>query len=202
VTHPDDFAGTWSTAPDPVDFRDFQRINLYRPGENMYVDTAGKRRPLARRGDRVLLWYKGFADMEWTLGYGGQLHSFEAVFSPRGKDGKPLLLWNRKTGRIDTNVAKTWEEYDIRLVLERNWKTLGPQLAGKLHVHVGDQDTFYLDGATVLLKQSLEKLGSDAVVEIHVGKDHGSLMTPQLRARIRREMVATFLKHHPDWPGR
>ena len=157
---------------------------------------------MAVRGNRVGWGYKGFADMEWTMGYGGQLHSFEAVFSPRGKDGKPLLLWDRKTGRINTDVAKTWEKYDIRLVLERNWKTLGPKLAGKLHVHVGDQDTFYLDGATVLLKQSLEKLGSDAVVEIHAVTDHGSLMTPQLRDRIRREMVAAFLKHTPAWPRR
>ena len=38
VTYPEVFGGTWSTAPDPVDFRDFQRINLYRSGENMYVD--------------------------------------------------------------------------------------------------------------------------------------------------------------------
>jgi Putative esterase len=200
VSHPDFFAGTWSTAPDPVDFRDFQQIDLYNPGENMYVDAEGKPRPLARVNGKVRLWYKGFADMEWTLGPGGQLHSFEAAFSPRGKDGKPLLVWNRKTGKVNTDVARTWEKYDIRLVLERNWKTLGPKLAGKLHVFMGDQDTFYLDGATVLLKESLEKPGSDAIVEIHQGKDHGSLMTPKLRRRIRREMVATFLKHHPEWP--
>ncbi|MBT4865098.1 MAG: hypothetical protein HON53_08275, partial [Planctomycetaceae bacterium] len=91
VSHPDFFGGTWSTAPDPVDFRDFQRINLYRKAENMYVDADKKRRPLARVNGQVRLWYKGFADMEWVLGYGGQLHSFEAAFSPRGKDGKPLL---------------------------------------------------------------------------------------------------------------
>lgn len=202
ITYPDLFAGTWSTAPDPVDFRDFQRINLYRPGENMYVDRDGERRPLARRNGRVALWYKDFADMEWTLGHGGQLHSFEAVFSPRAADGKPALLWDRKTGRIDPEVARAWRKYDIRLVLERNWKMLAPKLAGKLHVHMGEKDTFYLEGATILLKQSLEELGSDAVVEIHPGKDHGSLMTRELRERIRREMVETFLKHRPDWPER
>ena len=201
VSHPDFFGGTWSTAPDPVDFRDFQRINLYRKAENMYVDAERKQRPLARVNGQVRLLYKGFADMEWVLGYGGQLHSFEAAFSPRGQDGKPLLVWNRKTGTVNTEVAKTWEKYDIRLVLQRNWKTLGPKLAGKLHVYMGDEDTFYLDGATVLLKESLEKIGSDAVVEIHKGKDHGSLMTRKLRARLRSDMVQTFLKHHPEWPG-
>ncbi|MCA9068185.1 MAG: hypothetical protein KDA84_04645, partial [Planctomycetaceae bacterium] len=81
VTYPDTFGGTWSTAPDPVDFRDFQRINLYKAGENMYRDAEDKPRPLARFNGRVLLWYRDFDHMETVLGPGGQLHSFEAVFS-------------------------------------------------------------------------------------------------------------------------
>ncbi len=198
VRWPETFAGTWSTAPDPVDFRDFQRINLYQPGENMYVDSEKQRRPLARTNGRVLLWYDNFAKMEHVLGYGGQLHSFEAVFSPRKKDGTPALVWDRETGRVDTEVARTWEKYDIRLILERNWDTLGPKLAGKLHVFMGDADTFYLEGATIRLKDTLERLDSDAVVEIHQGKDHSSLMTAELRKRIRTEMAETFLKAHPE----
>jgi Putative esterase len=201
VTYPEAFGGVWSTSPDPVDFRDFQRINLYRAGENMYVDPDGNRRPLARNGSQVLIWYDDFAWMEHVAGPGGQLHSFEAVFSPRGPDGKPLLLWNRETGEIDTAVAETWKPYDIRLILEEHWHELGPKLRGKLHVFVGDQDTFYLDGATVLLKEALQRLGSDAVVEIHPGKDHGSLLTRQLRDRIRHEMAQTFLKNFPNGTG-
>ena len=196
VAYPDHFAGTWSTAPDPVDFRDFQRINLYRSGENMYVDGQGERRPLARVRGQVMLWYRGFADMEWVLGPGGQLHSFEAVFSPRGKDGTPQLVWDRKTGAVNTEVAKTWEKYDIRLILERDWKTLGPKLKGKLHVFMGDMDTFYLEGATVLLKKSLEQLKSDAVIDMYPGKDHFNLLDSTMRSRIRREMVDAFLAVH------
>ena len=199
VTYADHFGGVWSTAPDPVDFRDFQRINLYRPGENMYVDADGRERPLARMRGRVAIWYRSFARMESTLGHGGQLHSFEAVFSPRGEDGTPLPLWDRETGTINTQVAKTWEKYDIRLVLERNWKTLGPKLRGKLHVFMGEADTFYLEGATILLAEALKELASDAVVEIHPGKDHGSLMTRRLLDRIRAEMVAAFLGQHPKY---
>ncbi|MDA1018059.1 MAG: alpha/beta hydrolase-fold protein, partial [Planctomycetota bacterium] len=187
VAYPDHFAGTWSTAPDPVDFHDFQRIDLYRPRENMYVDGQGERRPLARVRGQVMLWYRGFADMEWVLGPGGQLHSFEATFSPRGKDGKPSLVWDRKTGAVNTEVAKTWEKYDIRLILERNWKTLGPKLKGKLHVFMGDMDTFYLEGATIRLKESLAKLKSDAVVDIYPGKDHFNLLDSTMQLRIRRE---------------
>jgi len=194
VTYPDVFNGTWSTAPDPVDFRDFQRIDLSRPGENMYVDSAGARRPLARVGGKTVVWYDDFARMEEVLGPGGQLHSFEAVFSPRGSDGRPRLIWDRETGAVDAAVAETWQRYDIRRVLEENWPTLGPKLAGKLHVFMGDQDTFYLEGATKLLKGTLEKLGSDAVVEIHPGADHSTLMTEELKARIPREMSERFLR--------
>src|SRR5207302_3786661 len=121
-----------------------------------------------------------------------QLRAFEAVFSPKGADGQPLKLWDRQTGKIDPAVAKTWERYDIRLILEKNWPKLGPKLAGKIHVYMGGQDTFYLEGATLLLKQSLAQLGSDAVIEIFPGKDHGSLMTTALRNRIATEMANQF----------
>ena len=189
VTYPDFFGGTWSTAPDPVDFRDFQRVNIYDPKDNLFVDEKGEPRPLARKGKQILVRYKPFNDMEVVMGRGGQLFSFEAVFSPKGPDGKPMPLWNRTTGVIDPAVAKNWERYDIRLVLERNWKTLGPKLKGKLHVYMGAEDTFYLEGATRYLQQSLKTLGSDAVVEIFPGRDHGNLMDAAMRQRIASEMA-------------
>jgi hypothetical protein len=193
VTYPDVFAGCWSTAPDPVDFRDFQMVNIYKDS-NIFTDANGKERPLARRDGKPALFYKPFSDMEEYMGRGGQLGSFEAVFSPRGPDGRPLKLWDRKTGLIDPKVARAWEKYDIRLVLERNWKTLGPKLAGKVHVYMGDEDTFYLDGATRLLKGSLEKLQSDAVVELFPKRHHGNLVDSALRKRMNEEMATAARK--------
>jgi S-formylglutathione hydrolase FrmB len=201
ITYPDRFGGTWSTSPDPVDFRDFQMIDLYPSGENFYVDRAGKPRPLARIGGRVMLNFPDFAQMEDVLGPGGQLHSFEAVFSPRGRDGQPQLLWDRRTGAIQSDVARTWEKYDIRLVLERNWKALAPKLAGKIHVFMGANDTFYLEGATRLLQESLTRLGSDAVIEIDPGKNHFTLLDADLTKRIRTEMTEAFLKVFPARPA-
>jgi pimeloyl-ACP methyl ester carboxylesterase len=188
VTYPDRFGGVWSTSPDPVDFREFQQINIYAPGENMYRDRAGNRRPIARIGTLPAIYYDRFSKMDDVIGWGSQLGSFEAVFSPLGKDGRPRRLWDRTTGSIDPEVAKAWQSYDIRLVLERNWPALGPKLKGKLHVIVGGFDTFYLDGAVKLLKESLAKLGSDAVVEIIPGRDHGNVLSPELAERIDREM--------------
>ena len=56
----------------------------------------------------------------------------------------------------------------------------------------GDLDTFYLDGPAKLLKASLESLGSDAVVEIVSGRDHGSVMDAKLAERLDREMNAAL----------
>jgi S-formylglutathione hydrolase FrmB len=197
VTYPDFFGGVWSTSPDPVDFRDFQRIDLTKPGTNMFIDAEGKPHPLARRGQEPTLFYKPFSDMEEVLGHGGQLGSFEAVFSPRGPDGRPARLWDRQTGAIDPAVARAWEAYDIRLKLERNWQALAPKLVGKLHVYMGGNDTFFLEGATRLLGEALQKLGSDAVVEIIPGKDHTSLLDGKLRKRIAAEMATQSRRSSP-----
>ncbi len=201
VTYPDTFGGTWSTSPDPVDFRDFQRIDLYAPGENMFRDREGKRRPIARMGRIPALWYDDFSRMDDVIGWGGQLGSFEAVFSPRDAAGRPRRLWSRSTGAIDPAVAHAWEAYDIRLVLERNWPTLGPKLKGKLRVITGDVDTFYLEGAVKRLKESLERLGSDAVVEIIPNRDHGTVLEPALVKRLDREMNAKVAEWLPRPAG-
>jgi S-formylglutathione hydrolase FrmB len=178
VAYPATFGGVWSTAPDPVDFRDFQRIDLYAPKANTFVDAQGEKRPLARTGGKPSLYYQPFSDMEVVMGRGGQLFSFEAVFSPRGA--------------VDPKIAAHWRRYDIRLILEQHWPKLAPQLAGKLHIYMGAEDTFYLEGATRLLGEALKQLGSDAVVEIVPGRDHGTLMSAAMRQRIAREMAAAF----------
>lgn len=193
VTYPDMFNGVWSTAPDPVDFRDWQGTNIYdEGGASVFFDSEGNKRPLARRGKTPMVWYPDFCKMDDVMARGGQLRSFEAVFSPRGEDGLPVKCWDRKTGKVNPEVVNYWKQYDISLKLEKNWAELSPKLAGKIHVYMGDLDTFYLEGATKLLGERLKKLGSDAVVEIFPGKDHGSLMTKELRQRILREMSAKF----------
>ena len=64
---------------------------------------------------------------------------------------------------------------------------------------MGDVDTFYLEGATRLLKQSLENLGSDAVVEIHAGKDHSSLANRWNRLRLRAAVPETPARPNSVW---
>ncbi len=188
ITYPQSFHGCWAHVPDPVDFRDFQRIDLYAPGVNMFHDARDLARPLARRGEQVLLHYREFVDMETALGPGGQIHSFEAAFSPRGLDGQPQALFDRNSGAVDPRVATAWKPFDIRLILEQRWPTLGPQLAGKLHIFAGEDDQFLLDGAVRNLQTTLARLGSDAEVMVVPGMSH-----TLYRAAIR-PMFATILR--------
>jgi len=183
ITYPDFFGGCWSHCPDPVDFRDFQYMNLYEAGTNFYTLPDGGRRPLGRRGNSITLYYREFVALETVLGPGGQIHSFEAVFSPRGADGKPLLVFDRATGNVNVEVAETWKKYDIRYVLENNWDALGPKLSGKVHVYAGEVDNFYLERSVGLLKESMTKLGSDAVIEIVPGMGH-TVHMPAVRAMV------------------
>ncbi|MHC4129040.1 MAG: alpha/beta hydrolase-fold protein [Planctomycetota bacterium] len=196
VRYPELFGGAWSVAPDPVDFRSFQRVNLYTPGINLYVDEHGDPRPIMRGQDRVAMWFEPFARMEWVRGDGGQLGAFEAVFSPRGPDGRPLPLFDRATGAVDPAAAEAWKRYDIRMVLEENWNDLRPYLAGKLNVFVGDRDNFYLENAVELLQAWQVSAGADAVVEIVPGRNHSNLFDPQLQERIVSELLTTFERHH------
>ena len=73
--------------------------------------------------------------------------------------------------------------------MEDNKDALFGKLKGKIHVYMGDKDTFYLEGATRLLGDTLKKLGSDATVVLFAGKDHSSLMDAELRTRINKEMA-------------
>jgi S-formylglutathione hydrolase FrmB len=199
ITYPDAFGGTWSTAPDPVDFRDFTGVNIYAD-ENAYADAAGEDIPLIRRNEEWVATIREFCTNEFAQQeYGGQFASFNAVFSPRADDGRPMRLFDVETGAIDHAVAEAWRRYDIREILAEHWATLGPKLAGKLHVYCGLEDTFRLEGATRLLQEQLEALGSDAEVLLVEGRDHGNLFAPHpelwpegMLVRIYREMAERY----------
>ena len=140
VTHPDFFGGAWSISPDPVDFRNFVGIDL-TPGstDNVYHHD------FIRVHGQAMMTFEEFARRELVIGrYGGQLASFEWVFSPKGDDGEPMRFFDRTTGALDQSVLSAWEKWDVRKVLERDWQTLGPRLQGKLHLIVGAEDNFWL----------------------------------------------------------
>ncbi len=172
--YPKMFGGTWSTSPDPSDFHFFSTVDLYGPNANMYRKPDGTLHPIIRDHGVPLTSMKDLAGLESVIGpYGGQLASFEWVFSPRGKDGRPQPLFDRVTGDIDPSVAAYWRShYDIVQRLNKNWKTIGPDLKGKIHLIVGTDDTFYLDGAAHSLQATLDRLGGDPHFIFLPGRSH------------------------------
>lgn len=190
ITYPEYFGGTWSTGPDPVDFRYFQLVNIYEH-DNAYWDSHGRARPSMRVGDEIVLSIREENRYEYVTGPGGQWLSWFAVFGPRGEDGEPQRLWDPLTGQIDRQVARQWRDYDIRLQLEQNWPELQPHLQDKLHIIGGAEDNFYLELALRELKDFLDEQDHGGYVEIHPG-DHGSFRTPELMMRIYEEMARNY----------
>lgn len=189
VTYPTVFGGTWSTSPDPVDFRDFTNIDLTKD-TNVYKKPNGIENALVRMDGKVVETFGDYAQQEEVLGsYGGQIASFEWVFSPRGADGRPEPMFDRKTGEINRAIAEEWEQhFDISRKLRTESKELVPALKGKIHVIVGTADTFYLDGPVCLLEKAIAPLGYNAHFTYLEGRTHFDLYVGGLEEKIAKEM--------------
>jgi hypothetical protein len=207
VFYPDFFAGAWSHAPDPVDFRAYELIDVYRD-DNAYVNRHGFPRPAMREtnGDTVYD-VRHEVQLERVLGRGGRWElsgrdwaSWNATFGPRGADGLPKPLWDGASGKIDRAVLEHWKKYDLRLVLEKDWPTLGPKLRGKVHVWVGDADDYFLNNAVHLLDNFLTKAkpAYEGKITYGPGKGHGwrGLSDKALAA----EMAAAVERGRPAKP--
>jgi len=88
---------------------------------------------------------------------GGQWDIWEATYSPVGPDGYPKRLWNKETGEIDKSVAQQWKKYDMAETLRTYWPALGPKIGSKLHLYIGDMDSYYLNDAVEKLNEFLSK---------------------------------------------
>jgi S-formylglutathione hydrolase FrmB len=182
VFYPDFFNGTWSGFPDGVDFRAFQLIDIYAD-DNAYVNKHGFERPSARdlngdtqftiRHECQMENVMGQAD-SWTMS-GQQWGAWNATYGPRGADGRPAALWDPKTGKINRDCVEHWKRYDLRLVMEQNWKTLGPKLKGKITIWVGEADNYFLNNAVHMLDAFLSKADPPYGGKIiyGAGKGHG-----------------------------
>jgi enterochelin esterase-like enzyme len=177
IDYPRIFGGTWSTSPDPSDFRDFTGVDLYAPHANVYHRPDGTAYPLVRMHGKVIDTFEQFARLEQVLGpYGGQMASFDWVFSPRGAGGRPEPMFDRATGEVDPKVVAYWRtHYDLAHIAKATWAKRGAPLKGKIHVYVGTADTFYLDGAARKLDVVLQQLGADAHFTFREGRSHFDL---------------------------
>ena len=166
VLYPDFYGGTWSLCPDGVDFRYHQIVNVYSDSNAYFMDRGSwvrVERPDSRRPDgNVTTMMKDENRYELAVGdharSGGQWDIWEATYGPVGDDGYPSPIWDKRTGVIDRRVAAYWKEhFDLRNILETNWPTLGPKVANKINVYVGDADTYFLNMGVHMLDGFLKK---------------------------------------------
>ena len=164
IFYPDEFNGAFGACPDPIDFRAYTVVDIYKDKNAYFLEGAHQRVP--RPGMRNYLGHVSVTlqDMnylELALGTnsrsGEQWDIWEAVYSPVGPNGYPKRLFDKVTGAIDPEVAKYWQEhYDLRYIVERDWARLGPKLRGKLRIYVGDMDTYYLNNGVYLMEDFLK----------------------------------------------
>jgi pimeloyl-ACP methyl ester carboxylesterase len=178
--YPTVFAACWASSPDPVDFRDYQKVNLYE-NEDLIYDKEGNLRMVATVAGRIP-WAssKQVYQAERVIYRGEQMHSFDAVFSARGKDGNPERICDPFTGVMDQKVFEHWKNYDLSLYLRTNWDKLKNDLDGKIRVTVGEQDNFLLNGAVHLLDKEMKTLNANMKFEYFPG-DHFTVGTPEYR---------------------
>ncbi len=163
--YPDDFNGCFAACPDPIDFRSFCLVDIYKDKNAYYYDSDYKQLPRPSHRNylgQIQSTMQESNYYELALGTktrsGQQWDIWEAVYSPQGEDGYPKRIFDKITGEIDPAVAAYWKEnYDLRYILERDWATLGPKLEGKIHIYCGDMDNYYLNNAVYQMEAFLKK---------------------------------------------
>ncbi|MBY0263599.1 MAG: hypothetical protein K2Q20_14735, partial [Phycisphaerales bacterium] len=205
LNYPKTFTAAFSSAPDPIDFRRFQTVDIYT-AKNMYAGdparlniqpinpdpTQWAATPSFRKGTKPVMTVRQENWGEMVLGpnqtSAQQWHSWQAVFGPRVGDqgwgkGHPAALYDAKSGVIDPAVAERYRRYDLGHLLRTSPDTYLPIWRDCIHLVVGDLDSFYLNEAVALAKADLEKLGVKDSITIVPGADHGSVYaSPALSA--------------------
>jgi S-formylglutathione hydrolase FrmB len=163
--YPDEFNGCFAACPDPVDFRSYCLVDIYKDKNAYWYESDFKKLPKPSHRNylgQIQATMQESNHLELALGTksrsGQQWDIWEAVYSPQGDDGYPKRIFDKLTGDIDHSVAEYWKEhYDLRYILERDWATLGPKLKGKIHIYCGDMDNYYLNDAVYKMEDFLKK---------------------------------------------
>jgi len=168
IQRPDFFGGAWCLYPDPVDFRRNQLVdnygdtNAFTPNQN--TPPIPERYMMRTPEGQPQVTEREMSQLEAVLGSrarsGQQFDAWDAAYGPIGADGYPIRLWDRRTCHIDKAVAAYWRDkgYDLTWYMKTNWPKIGPSLAGRVHVYVGDMDNHYLNLAVYAMEAEAAKL--------------------------------------------
>jgi hypothetical protein len=199
--YPDHYNGAFVACPDPVDFHAYSTVDLYDQPNMFYLQGAQKRveQPSMRNYlGQTLITVRDNVQYEAALGdhgrSGDQFDVWQAVFSPVGVDGLPQPIFDKTTGEIDHHTAAYWRtHYDLDAMLQRDWKTLGPKLQGKIHLYVGSDDTYMLNDAVYLMQDFLDKTGTPG---------YGVPYEGEVKYGPRAEHCWNGDPDHPNWYSR
>lgn len=208
------FGFAWSSAPDPVDFRSFQGVNIYEDA-NMYTDASGAERPSFVQGGKMSMSIRQETGAEDIIGPDNtsaqQWDSWFAAWGPRNARGNPADLFDPRTGAINRLSAQRYRSFDIGLKFREDSRRFGPILRDQCRIVVGTADEFGLDKAVALLNKDLDawvksnpapagsKTAALAGIQIVEGKTHGSIFqTPEML--LFPEQMLDYLKSHGHVP--
>ncbi|MEY3021193.1 MAG: hypothetical protein RIS86_389 [Planctomycetota bacterium] len=205
TTYPETFGRAWASAPDPVDFTAFGRIdltqasNLFRGIDGSPVPAA--RAPLGPDSDLATMLVEDEYASERAIDPDGrsgeQWSAWEAMWSPFDPArGGPRALCDPATGALDPRTVEAWSAHDLARRLEADPARLAPILARRARILCGTRDTYYLNEAVARLKARLEHALSRlpdadaaeaASIELLAGLTHDSAY-PVAQMRFHREM--------------
>ncbi len=210
VFHPKFFGGAWVFDPDPIDFRSFQQVNVYKDDTAFEYRPSGawlgSPRPWSRTpAGQVRSTIKDVSHYEEMIGpksrSGYQLDGWWAVWGPMDKEGYPAPLWDMRTGKIDHSVAEYMRQHDADLsyYIRTHWPQIGPDLVGKLHFFVGDMDSYYLNLAVYrmedFLKTTKNPYYAGSFAYGRPMKGHG--WHPMTWEQLMRDIAAQVAKNSP-----
>lgn len=204
--YPDTYGGVWSGYPDSLDFHAHQVINVYDDPNAYYNEHSWVRveRPAAREISGDIIWTTA-QENHWELAMGthgrsmGQWDVWDAVYGPQGADGYPAAPWDKVTGVIDHSVTDAWRPFDLTDYVQKNWSTLGPKVTGKMHVYVGDADTYFLNNGVNLFDAAVSKLSAPAAdAQFVYGRNQPHGWSPWTTPELFGIMASYIDQHSPD----
>ena len=166
VFYPTEYNGCYAACPDPIDFRAYTVVDIYKD-KNAYYDEGPV--PQGQAAWPPQLSGTHLIDrLKMSIGS-------SSCSGPRvdpgssGTSGRPSIRrWVRTAipGASGTRrpASSTTRSPSIGAIittcdyiLERDWPKIGKQLEGKINIYVGDMDNYYLNNAVYLMEDILKK---------------------------------------------
>ena len=166
VFYPDHFNGAYIACPDPIDFRAYTVVDIYKDTNAYYTEGPWARVPrpgLRNYLGHVAITLEAMNQLELVLGTKGrsgqQWDIWEAVYSPVGDGRLPEAALgqahrrHRSPGRrVLARALRPVAHPAARL----GARASASSSKGKINLYVGDMDNYYLNNAVYLVEEFLK----------------------------------------------